>query len=207
MPLKHADIWRAIDCLAEQNGLSASGLAKKSGLSPTVFNPSKRISKKRARWPSTESIAQILQATDTTLDNFVALATGGTAPQALPLLSIAQASAKGVFDEDGKPSGRGWEELKFPALADPHAFAFEISGKQAEPVYRDGDRIVLSPIEKPRRGDRVVVRTQKGDIIVGELNRESANKIEIVPFHAEAAAIGLAPRDIEWIYRVVWASQ
>ena len=40
--MKHEDIWRAIDTLAAENGLSASGLAKRSGLDPTTFNPSKR---------------------------------------------------------------------------------------------------------------------------------------------------------------------
>ena len=30
--MKHEDIWRAVDALAAENGLSASGLAKKAGL-------------------------------------------------------------------------------------------------------------------------------------------------------------------------------
>ena len=30
--MKHDDVWRAIDTLAAENGLSASGLAKRSGL-------------------------------------------------------------------------------------------------------------------------------------------------------------------------------
>ena len=40
--LKHTDIWRAIDRLAAQHGLSASGLARRAGLDPTTFNKSKR---------------------------------------------------------------------------------------------------------------------------------------------------------------------
>ena len=36
--MKHEDIWRAIDTLAAENGLSASGLAQRSGLDPTTFN-------------------------------------------------------------------------------------------------------------------------------------------------------------------------
>ena len=40
--MKHEDVWRAIDTLAAENGLSASGLAKRSGLDATTFNPSKR---------------------------------------------------------------------------------------------------------------------------------------------------------------------
>ena len=70
--LTHKSIWDAIDTLAERHGLSASGLARLSGLDPTTFNPSKRFKPDgRPRWPSTESIAKILAATNTpTLDFF-----------------------------------------------------------------------------------------------------------------------------------------
>jgi len=61
--MRHEDIWRALDALAAEYGLSASGLAKKAGLDPTAFNPSKRIGADgRARWPSTESIAKVLDS-------------------------------------------------------------------------------------------------------------------------------------------------
>jgi phage repressor protein C with HTH and peptisase S24 domain len=38
----HKQVWNAIDVVAERYGFSASGLAKKAGLDPTSFNPSKR---------------------------------------------------------------------------------------------------------------------------------------------------------------------
>ena len=61
--MKHEDVWRAIDTLAAENGLSASGLAKRSGLDATTFNPSKRrMPDGRARWPSTESVSKVLDA-------------------------------------------------------------------------------------------------------------------------------------------------
>ncbi len=72
--LTHAQIWSAIDRLAERAGLSASGLARRAGLDPTTFNKSKRMTAEgRARWPSTESIAKALAATGTPVDMFVAL--------------------------------------------------------------------------------------------------------------------------------------
>jgi phage repressor protein C with HTH and peptisase S24 domain len=209
MALKHADIWRAIDRLAENHNLSPSGLALKAGLSSTAFNPSKRASAKRKRWPSTESIAQILQVTNTTLDDFVALATSnGAAPRAtLPLLGYAQAGRDGYFDDAGYPTGNGWEEIQFPALADPHAFVLEVSGKSMEPVYREGDRMVVSPAEKPRRGDRVVLRTNQGEVMVRQLGHERAQKIELISLNPDFAPVMLARQDIDWIYRIVWVSQ
>jgi phage repressor protein C with HTH and peptisase S24 domain len=209
MPLKHTDIWRAIDQLAKDHKLSPSGLARKAGLSPTVFNPSKRISSTRKRWPSTESIAQILQATNTTLDEFVALAAPNrtTVRTVLPLLGYAQAGREGYFDDAGYPTGSGWDEIRFSGLADPHAFALEVSGKSMEPVYREGDRIIASPAEKPRRGDRIVLRTRKGEVIVKQLERETTKTIELVSLNPDFTAMTLARSDIEWIYRIVWTSQ
>ena len=66
--LKHRDIWLALDRLAEIRGLSASGLARAAGLDPTTFNKSKRTSPDgKLRWPSTESVAKVLEATGRSL--------------------------------------------------------------------------------------------------------------------------------------------
>ncbi|CAG4923201.1 unnamed protein product [Acidocella sp. C78] len=88
--MQHDDIWRAIDALAAQRGLSASALARSAGLDPTSFNPSKRRAPDgRLRWPSTESIAKILAASQTGFETFAALAAGSaiaitdTAPAAI----------------------------------------------------------------------------------------------------------------------------
>lgn len=118
--MKHEDIWRALDTLAAENGLSASGLAKRAGLDPTTFNPSKRrMSDGRARWPSTESLAKVLDATGATLDAFTALVTGARAIPAssrqqsrrIPLIGLAQAGGEGFFDDGGYPVGGSWDEV------------------------------------------------------------------------------------------------
>src|SRR5471030_1920427 len=113
-PLTHNQIWTALDRLAIRSKLSPSGLAKKSGLDPTTFNKSKRITPDgRARWPSTESVAKSLAATGSSIDQFVALisdATRGPA-QAVPLLGLAEAGAGGYFDDGGFPVGKGWDEI------------------------------------------------------------------------------------------------
>ena len=82
--LSHASIWDAIDALATRKGLSASGLARAAGLDPTIFNPSKRIGTNgKPRWPSTESLAKVLNATDTAWEDFLAQdRTGGFPPGA-----------------------------------------------------------------------------------------------------------------------------
>ncbi|MGB0552573.1 MAG: hypothetical protein ACPGQV_08365 [Alphaproteobacteria bacterium] len=40
--MTHSDVWRAIDLLAAQNGLSTSELARQAGLDRTAFAKSER---------------------------------------------------------------------------------------------------------------------------------------------------------------------
>ncbi len=208
--LTHAQVWSAIDRLAARAGLSASGLARRAGLDPTTFNKSKRITPQgRARWPSTESIAKALGATGTPMDVFVELinAGGGPGTRAVPLLGFAEAGAGGYFDDGGFPVGEGWDEIAFPAVSDDHAYALEVSGASMEPAYRDGDVIIVSPAAPIRRGDRVVVRTRGGEVMVKELKRRSAKSIELRSLNAAHADRTIAAGDVLWIARILWASQ
>src|SRR5258708_32617160 len=111
--LTHDQIWTALDRLAERAGLSPSGLAKRAGLDPTTFNKSKRITPDgRERWPSTESIAKALGATNSSIDRFVQLI-GDSAQtvQSVPLLGFALAASDGHFDEAGVPAGKRWGDM------------------------------------------------------------------------------------------------
>ncbi len=209
--LKHADVWRAIDRLAAKHGMSASGLARRSGLDPTTFNKSKRITKEgKQRWPSTESVSKVLAATGDSLAEFVALMGEDNASvlaQRVPVIGYAQAGDKGYFDDAGYPTGSGWDEVLFPQIGDLHAFALEISGASMEPIYRDGDTIVVSPAAGIRRGDRVVVRTRDGEVMAKKLIRQSARKVELVSLTKPRRPRMLDAEKIDWIARIVWASQ
>jgi phage repressor protein C with HTH and peptisase S24 domain len=208
--LTHAQVWSAIDRLAERAGLSASGLARRAGLDPTTFNKSKRVTPQgRARWPSTESIAKALTATSTPFDIFVTLieASGSAAARAVPLLGFAEAGAGGYFDDGGFPAGEGWDEIAFPSVNDEHAYALEVSGQSMEPAYRDGDVILVSPSAPIRRSDRVVVKTRGGEVMAKQLKRRTAKTIELKSLNAEHPDRTLAAADVLWIARILWASQ
>jgi phage repressor protein C with HTH and peptisase S24 domain len=208
--LTHAQIWTALDRLAARSGLSASGLAKRSGLDPTTFNRSKRITPEgRARWPSTESIAKALAATGTNVDAFVELITDAahTPTHAVPLIGFAEAGTGGYFDDGGFPVGKGWDEIPFPAVNDEHAYALEISGDSMEPLYRDGDVIIVSPAAPIRRGDRVVVKTKQGEVTAKELKRKTAKTIELRSLNSAHEDRVFPMADVIWVARIVWASQ
>ncbi len=195
--------------MAAKHGMSASGLARRSGLDPTTFNKSKRITKEgKQRWPSTESVSKVLAATGDSLAEFVAqMGDASGLAQTIPVIDYAQAGDKGYFDDAGYPTGSGWDEVLFPQIGDLHAFALEISGDSMEPIYRDGDTIVVSPGAGVRRGDRVVVRTNGGEVMAKKLSRQSARKIELASLNKDHSDRSLEVEEIDWIARIIWASQ
>ena len=209
--LRHGQIWQAIDRLAKRNGLSVSGLARRSGLDPTTFNPSKRVTPQgKPRWPSTESLAKVLNATSTDLDDFIGLVSDRPSEaglQRLPLLGYAQAGMQGYFDDAGYPVGTGWDEVVFPDFNDPTVYALEVTGDSMEPVYRDGDRILVSPSAPIRRGDRVVVRTSSGEVMAKELLRRTASRVELGSINPRHELRAVPLEDVQWMARIIWASQ
>ena len=72
--LTHESIWNAIEKFAELNGFTCSGLACHGGLDATTFNKSKRFDKYgKPRWPSTNSLAKIINATGKSPEEFIRL--------------------------------------------------------------------------------------------------------------------------------------
>jgi len=211
--LKHGDIWAAIDALAHDHGLTASALARRAGLDPTTFNKSKRITREgKARWPSTESLAKVLEATGASLGQFLGYieASGGPPPRpvsTLPLIGFAQAGDQGTFDEAGLPAGTGWDAIPFPDVRDPQAYALEVSGDSLEPLFRDGDVMVVSPSANVRRGDRVVLRTLEGEMLVKQLVRMTARRVELAAIGPPHPGRNLATEEISWLARIIWVSQ
>lgn len=209
--LRHSDIWRGVDRLAADHGLSPSGLARRAGLDPTTFNKSKRVTREgKPRWPSTESIAKILEATGADISDFVAYLGNGAAGRGsrnFPVIGLAQAGVEGYFDDAGYPVGGGWDEIPFPEIGDPHAYALEISGDSMDPVYRDGDLIIVSPAAGIRRGDRVVVKTRAGEIMAKVLARRTARHWELRSLNPAHEDRVVPVEHLEWAARIVWATQ
>ncbi|OWV91993.1 DNA-binding protein [Rhizobium sp. R635] len=220
--LSHEQIWGAIDRLAERHDLTPSGLARRAGLDPTSFNKSKRLSADgRLRWPSTESIAKVLEATGASMEQFLAFMRPSANPSGLPeaafqppgssipLLGFAQAGAGGFFDDGGFPAGQGWDVVEFPTAPSQKAgvYALEVQGESMMPFYRDGDVLIVEPGAQVRRNDRVVVRTREGEVMAKVLLRQSPRSIELMSLNPEHPNRTLDLSDVDWIARIIWASQ
>ncbi len=206
--MRHTDIWNGIDALAKRHDLTASGLARAAGLDPTAFNKSKRFSADGAkpRWPSTESLTKALNAVGSGWDEFVSLAEGRQGG-VVPLIGLAQAGQGGYFDDAGFPIGGGWDEVRFPGISDSTVYALEIAGNSMEPVFREGDRIIVAPGADVRRGDRIVARTKDGEVLAKLLGRMTATRVELLSFNPEYQPLDISLSNIDWIARILWASQ
>jgi phage repressor protein C with HTH and peptisase S24 domain len=200
--------------------MSPSGLARRAGLDPTSFNKSKRQSADgRERWPSTESIAKVLDATNSTIGQFMEFlrpegargpeaADHTVASNAIPLLGFAQAGAGGFFDDGGFPAGQGWDVVDFPAAGTKTGvYALEIQGDSMQPLYRDGDVLIVEPGAQVRRGDRVVVKTTEGEVMAKVLMRQSARGIDLHSLNPDHPNRSFDLSEVEWIARIIWASQ
>lgn len=208
----HPQVWAGIDRLAKEKGWSASRLAREAGLDPTTFNRSKRhTNQAKPRWPSTESLAKILDATSTSLETFVGLMSDG-APSSqgepskrLRSLGLQDARQTALFDDAGFPIGDEWDEIDFPNIADKHAFALEVQGDQLLPAYRDGDVLIISPGAGVRRRDRVILKSRSEELIVGTLSRRTAQRLELEAFGDGEEMLVFALKDVAWLSRIVWA--
>lgn len=211
MAIKNEDIWRGIDRLADFSGQSVSGMARKAGLDPTTFNPSKRLGPDgKQRWPTTESIAKILDATEVSIGQFASLMfEQPTGAVSFPLQTIGAAEASGefMFDEDGFPMGTDWGSRAFPNLPDAQAFGIEIEDDNLAPIIRAGDLIVAAPGVSIRRGDRVLVKMRHGGpLLIRALIRQTAHRAEFASLVA-APTEEVMSAEIEWMSRIVWISQ
>ena len=204
-----------LDALAAENGLSPPASPARP-LDATAFNPSKRIGADgRARWPSTESVAKVLAATGTGLRN--------SPPSSPAWRSAARRSRRWAAHPADRPrpgrrraasstmaaipSAAAGTRSALPEVGDPNAYALEISGDSMEPVFRDGDIVIVSPGAPVRRGDRVVVAHPEGggdgegaDAPIGP----AGGARSLNPAHPDYS-FDLA--ELTWMHRIVWGSQ
>ena len=209
MAIRHDDLWRAIDTLAAENGLTPSGLARAAGLDATTFNRSKRRNADgRLRWPSTESLSRALAATGATLEGFTVLIRGARTmgqtrrERTLQTVRLEAADARALFDETGAPAGAGWEREATPALATDGDYALRVHTDAHEPVLSRGDLAMVSPDAAIEAGDRVLA-CHGDEVFAGRLVQLDGARLTFAP--AERRALRTLPRAaLAWMHRITW---
>lgn len=211
--LSHEKVWTAIDELAFHHGLSTSGLARRAGLDPTTFNRSKRVAGDgRPRWPSTESLAKILEATGEELEAFAArIKTSGMVPRLpdniVPQLAI-QAPVLPSGLEPGNPLRKiTWDEQRFPKQKSANDFAVAVSGNGFLPIFREGDIIIAERGAPLRVDDRLLVQKLDSPLAVYTLVKRYSDYLELRTIEGEPQSNSIEHSAIEWTARIIWASQ
>ncbi len=207
--LTHASIWRAIDAVARRKGLSTSALARKAGLDPTTFNQSKRMtSTGRERWPSTESIAKVLAASDVSFTEFAASATSRAAR---PAEAVCQAiPIRAVWNDDGldlsiggKAPGKRAPLFRASGLDGKDAFAIEVRNARLEPLCRRNQVLIVVPECAPRPGMLLAVQHDGAQAFVGMLE-----KADGLHWHMRCVPGGerlsVPSADVRWSARVLF---
>lgn len=132
-----------------------------------------------------------------------------TTTTSVPLMGLAQAGSGGFFDDAGFPVGEGWEQISLPAARqiDDNSYALEISGDSMVPLYREGDRVIVSPSASIKTGDRVVVKTRCGEVMAKTLRRMTTEVVELESANPAYDIRSFPTHEIEWMARIIWASQ
>jgi phage repressor protein C with HTH and peptisase S24 domain len=214
--LTHAWIWSAIDLLAERHALSPSALARRAGLDPTTFNPSKRITAGgNPRWPSTASLAKVLEATSTTLDEFASLhamrpmqtksvgfADSTDDPRAAPIL----AEIRNAQVPNWPPQAERRQDSQ-SALRIRSPFGLTVADDSLEPVYSRGNTLIVSIGAATRPGDKVVLEQRDEQPSARLFLGENSDEVVVGSLVCDGHVAHLERASIDWMGRIVWVRQ
>jgi phage repressor protein C with HTH and peptisase S24 domain len=215
--LTHGWIWNAIDTLAARHGLTPSGLARSAGLDPTTFNRSKRLtSEGRPRWPSTESIAKVLEVTGTTLDAFATLQF--ETPLEISYENVERgeiagikivAEVRGAVVPDWNPTPARALLASGDAMVAPmqRRFAIVVGDSSLEPVYSPGNILIVSEAAAPRVGDRVLVKMLDMPVVPRILLATSAADVTLVSYTDSSQNLCVRHGDVDWMARIILVKQ
>lgn len=216
-PLTHEWIWTAIDEVARRNQLSPSGLARLAGLDPTTFNRSKRFTVEgRPRWPSTESIAKVLEATGTSLDVFASLQRDRSLEPladdpievdfAIPIVGRVRNARVDDWVPSSLRERTGSEPVNLEQVR-RRRYALAVADNSLEPVYSSGNTLVVSESSPARAGDRVLVKPSGMPVIPRLLVSADEALLELQQLTGERSRVQLARCDVDWIARIVLVRQ
>ncbi len=211
--LTHDKIWAAIDALALRFDLSPSALAKKAGLDPTSFNKSKRkTSDGKERWPSTESLSKILQATQISFSDFASIVTNGnnlnhTFSHMNLISSSSSFDNNHGFDEGRKAPLLGKIPGKpLPGAGNEGTFIVELENDDMEPFYRTGDKLIISAMDTVKPGDRVYICLKDESSFIGVVENLTTKKVEVCKLGRKNEKLNFNLKDVSSISRILWVS-
>jgi SOS-response transcriptional repressor LexA len=98
---------------------------------------------------------------------------------ALPVISFAR-GGEGSYPEDMEHAA----PRLFAPCPDPNAYVLELEGDSMEPIYSEGDLLVVAPNTPPINNDLVIVKTLKGEVFFKVLKHPGRGDGEVLQFHS-----------------------
>jgi SOS-response transcriptional repressor LexA len=138
------------------------------------------------------------------------LASAGESDQGaagVPVMGHAEAGEVELaceYTDRGFPPGAADDHLSPAAeLADPNAYALVIRGEGMEPLFGDGDRVVVSPARPfvPRR--LYVVRSREGQVWLRRVERHG-DTYSLLSVNPAYPPIYLNALEVSWLHAVTW---
>ena len=127
------------------------------------------------------------------------------------MLEKSSGSGRSRRSRSGRPEGRDWDSVALPVFgergAPENVYALRVDGDSMQPLYRKGDILIVAPGGKIRRGDRVVVRTRGGEVMVKEVAKINAQHTILQSLNRDYDEAMLENGDMQWMARVFWVSQ
>ena len=124
----------------------------------------------------------------------------------VPVISLAQEGRVGFFDDAGYPVSANWGTIDFTNLGAANACALKICGDSMEPVYREGDCVIVSPNAAILPGDRVATKTARDEILAKELVKAFMSEVRLASINAAHSEIVLLRAEVFSDSRIVWVS-
>ena len=84
-------------------------------------------------------------------------------PMQVPVINKVAAGYPREFTDLGYPPRIADEYVSVPDLRDPDAFAARVVGDSMEPIYREGDIVVFSPMSDTADGSDCFIRLERDD--------------------------------------------
>lgn len=87
------------------------------------------------------------------------------------------------------------------------ATTVEVFGNCMLPLYRHGDRLIVSGHTPIKVGDRVILRTIDNNILGGTLTHRTRQQVAINVGGSSRKDVVIEASTVEFLGRVIWASQ
>lgn len=179
----------------EAKGMKNVELARKMGVSKTTAGQwvSGVIVPHRKRFPKLEKVLGLPPGTFGPQVNVAIPPDSSVVSRRVPLIDIVDAG-RGAVAVDPYPAGMGVDYLDVNVEVSERTFALEVRGPSMEPVYFEGDLIIVDPAVNPLPDDDVVVNIpgpdgDPGENVFKRYKPRGAGAYDLVPLNPDYPTI------------------